>query len=258
MLETSSRRNKFSVLVQTKINEYLPLYDRKSFVDAIDLHYSEIHQAPISTFNYKNLDPQDRSFVREVFSDHLQAVHKTADGKDMWNNDEQSEHVNSLKTFMKNNYLICPSQGQFIEGGVKDAGITGATGAEEKRRNELSIIRSHSLGVTNKLAQLLQVHKDGDKKDHAPQGSNFTSSFLNEFERQTRIELTGEEINEAKRLMAKEYQYKKTRQDRWLTKVMSARKKNRSNVQRGVDYTPGLRELVSYGPLQKNTYLPQI
>ena len=76
-----------------------------------------------------------------------------------------SEGVNKSKHYLKHNFLFCSCHGQYIEAGVKDAAITGQTGAEEIRQNELSIIRSYILGETNQLVQILQIHKAGDTKN---------------------------------------------------------------------------------------------
>ena len=73
---------------------------------------------------------------------------------------------------------------------MKDAAITGQTGAEEKRRSDLSIIRSHTFRETNKLAQMLQTYKDDNKKDHVPIGFKLTVTFLSEVERQAEIDMT--------------------------------------------------------------------
>ena len=159
---------------------------------------------------------------------------------------------------MKHTYLFCPCQGHFIEGGIKDAAITGQTGAEEKRRSELAIIRSHTLGATNKLAQVLQTHKHNGTKDHAPLGVKLTTSFLNEVEKQTKIHLSDEEIKIAKQLLSKNNQYKTRREDAWLTKIITARKKNKTIEKRGVDYTPGIRKLIPYHTVRKNIYIPQV
>ena len=111
---------------------------------------------------------------------------------------------------------------------------------------------------TNQLAQILQIHKASDTKNHAPQGENLTTSFLDKVERQADIDLSEEEVKTTKSLLGKNNQYKDHRHNRWLQKVMTARQKNRTVQKKGVDYTPGLRRLIPYGRLRNNTYIPKL
>ena len=108
-----------------------------------------------------------------------------------------------LNYFMKHNYLLCPCQGQYIEGGIKDAVIMGQVGVEEKRRNELAIIWSHTLSAADTLAHLLQIHKNAETKDPTPARSELTASFISKAERKANKNLSGEETETLMRLLEK-------------------------------------------------------
>ena len=185
------------------------------------------------------------------------AVREIANGKSLWKG-ELSDDMKRLQYFLKHNYIFCTSHAQFIERAVKDAAFSGQTGAEERRRNELSIIRSHLLEQTISLAQILQVHGEPSSKSHTPQGSKLTATFLNEVERQANIDISQEEVKTAVVLLSKENQYKERRQTNWLRKITTARKKRRVIQNKAVDYTAGLRRLVPYGKIRKNIYIPQL
>ena len=183
------RESIFPDIVRESIRTYLPMWDRLSLDDAVDYHYSEIHQGAIRPKDFTLLNPEDRAFVKEVFADNMGAVREIANGKSLWKG-ELSDDMKRLQYFLKHNYIFCTSHAQFIERAVKDAAFSGQTGAEERRRNELSIIRSHLLEQTISLAQILQVHGEPSSKSHTPQGSKLTATFLNEVELQANIDLT--------------------------------------------------------------------
>ena len=135
-----AQRSRRKVILHTEyIGTFLIIHSLHNLYDAIDLHYSEIHGSVFCTSDLSILDPEDNSFIRDVFDEHLEEIFEISEGKSMWKG-EISAAMQKLRYFMKHSYLFFPYQGHFIEGGIKDAAITGQTGAEEKRQNELAII----------------------------------------------------------------------------------------------------------------------
>ena len=98
-----------------------------------------------------------------------------------------------------------------MEGAVKDTALAGQTGAEERRRNNVAIIRLHTVEETNMLARRKQVHKIDGTSDQVPSESKLTSSFLDVVEKQFKRDIPEEKIKIARRLLSRTSQYKKER-----------------------------------------------
>ena len=79
---------------------------------------------------------------------------------------------------MQKSFYACSSQGHFVEGGAKDIAFTGQTGAEERRRSNMSIARLHTVCITNAVASAKQEH-GSDINHHSPEVSKLTKTCLN-------------------------------------------------------------------------------
>jgi len=60
---------------------------------------------------------------------------------------------------------------------VKDYALVGQTGAEERRRKNMAIVRSHIVEQTNELAKKIQVRKR-KTDENVPTGDFLTATFL--------------------------------------------------------------------------------
>ena len=112
-----------------------------------------------------------------------------------------------------------------VEGGVKDTALAGQTGAEERRRNNIAIIRSHTVEETNMLARKKQIHKTEGQENHVPTGSKLTSCFLDVVQTQFERDISKAKIKRAKQLLSRTSQYKQERQSKKVEEMVSSRRK---------------------------------
>ena len=171
----------------------------------------------------------------------------------------QDERNKKLLTHIQRTFYACPSQGQFIEGGVKDTALVGQTGAEERRRNNMAIIRSHTVEKANEMAKNKQVHKKR-MRDNVPDGSNLTTSFLDVVEKQFKHDTTEEALNKAKSLLARTHQFKNTRQEDKVKKILVAKEKtaNKAQQKRGVNYPAAALGHVTYHSVYRTKYIVNV
>lgn len=210
-----------------------------------------IHQARFSTTDLCFLDPCYRNFLKEEFEQYCDEIKCIANGGSI----KAAENFKLLK-HVEEKFYACPSQGHFVEGGVKDAAFTGQTGAEERRRSNMAIIRSHTVRITKAMSTAKQKHtKEG--KSHRPHGSKLTSTFLNVVDEQFNRALDPQEQEEAKRLLSPSYQFKETRHKGKVLKVTTSRKKTLNIAQRKqeVDFPCAAQGLVSYSALRFSVYV---
>ena len=164
------------------------------------------------------------------------------------------ENLLSLRMHVKRKYWPCASHGQFVEGGVKDAALTGQTGAEERRRNNMSVIRSHTVSLSKQYA--VEKQEKNTEGEHRPHGSKFTASLLDVIEEQFK-RVTQTDLVEAIQLMSKQHQFKSPRQESRVRKVIDSRSKSLNTAQKrkGVTYTPSILGMQPYWPLTKTIHI---
>ena len=242
-----------SLLPINTIKSYLP--DHRALLLASNPSFSHVHQDIITPTDIQRLNPDHRVPTLATFADYIDEVTSISRGVSIYSD----TNIRLLK-FIQRTYFACPNHGQFVEGGVKDTGLAGQTGAEERRRNNVAIIRSHTVEETNKIARKKQVHKIDDQSDHVPSGSKLTSSFLDVIEEQFNRNIPEDKIKVAHQLLSRNSQYKKERQMNKVNAVMSAKRKrpNVAQMKRGIDYTSSARGLISYGTVYRNIYIEQV
>ena len=233
------------------VTPFLSPTDLNSALTAIDRFYSTVHEDIIGPIEIAQLDQSNRDAALAAFPDHQDEIQILSKGGSLY----RSENLNSLRMHVKRKYWPCASHGQFVEGGVKDTALTGQTGAEERRRNNMSVIRSHTVSLSKQYAVEKQEHKN-EEKEHRPHGSKFTASLLDVIESQFK-RVTPTDLVEAKKLMSQEHQFKSSRQESRVKKVIESRSKSLNTAQKrkGVTYTPSMLGMQAYGPLNKKIYI---
>ena len=222
---------------------------------AVSPVYSSVHQLLLSPTDIIRLDSDHQAETLATFAEYAEEIKSISKGDSI----RSARNIKLLK-FVQRTYFPCPNHGQFVEGAVKDTALAGQTGAEERRRNNVAIIRSHTVEETNKLARRKQVHKIDGTSDQVPSGSKLTSSFLDVVEEQFNRDIPEEKIKIARRLLSRTSQYKEERQTKKVDAIVSAKRKrpNVAQLKRGVDYTASARGLITYGSIYRSNYMLRV
>ena len=184
-------------IVLTKVKPFLNSSEQNAANIASEW-YSPVHQDVFRSFDLSCLNSNHRAAVKYSLREYDKEITNVANGVNIF----AKQNIKLLK-HIQATYFACPSQGHFVEGGVKDAGFTGQTGAEERRRNNMAIIRSHTVRVTNALSEGKQEHFKKVEYKQRPSGSKLTSTFLDVCKKQyRRMEILNLDIEEAKKLLS--------------------------------------------------------
>ena len=237
------------------IESYLASPHTEVLQVAISPFFSPVHQVTITPTDITRLNHVHRAESLSVFSEYTEEIRSIASGVSLCS----PRNIKLLK-FVQHTYFACPNHGQMVEGGVKNTALARQTGAEEQRRNNIAIIRSHTVEETNMLARKKQIHKTEGQENHVPTGSKLTSCFLDVVQTQFERDISNAKIKTAKQLLSRTSQYKQERQSKKVDSILSARRKslNKAQLKRGIDYTAAARGLIGFGTVYRSSYIPQV